>query len=305
MPPIISARNLTKCFGELTAVDGIDFDVEKGECFGFLGPNGAGKTSTMRMIYCASPLCAGDLSVCGISVEEDVREVKRHLGVVTQDDSLDPDLTVEENLMIFSSYFSIPRCEAKKRANELIDFLQLGEKRNQKIENLSGGLKRRLLIARSLINRPEILILDEPTTGLDPQARHLIWRNLQLLKESGVTMILTTHYMEEAERLCDRLVIMNGGKILTHGKPKDLILEHAGEVVLIVRANNKSRDSLRSLVSGYDAFAEDFHDSLYIFFRSKEEARDAAGKLEGFYFDVRQPTLEDIFLKLAGRDLHD
>lgn len=228
---IIVARDLKKSFGDFNAVKGIDFEVRRGECFGFLGPNGAGKTSTMRMIYCFSPVSGGFLRVMDGDVQRQARQIKAKLGVVPQDDNLDPDLSVRQNLILYATYFDIPRSEAELRADELLDFLTLQEKANVKIDKLSGGMRRRLLIARSLINKPEVLILDEPTTGLDPQARHVIWAKLRQLKASGVTMVLTTHYMEEAERLCDRLVIMDHGKIVVQGTPQALVEKYVGKEI--------------------------------------------------------------------------
>ncbi|MEM3078503.1 MAG: ABC transporter ATP-binding protein, partial [Nitrososphaerales archaeon] len=212
MPTVVSAENLMKKYGDIVAVDGINFSVEQGECFGFLGPNGAGKTTTIKMIQCVSPKTSGKLEVLGMDVDLYPKEIKRNLGVVPQENNLDPDFTVYENLMVYSRYFSIPKNEAKERIEKLLKFMQLEEKRDAIIERLSGGMKRRLILARALLNEPKILILDEPTVGLDPQARHLIWDRIRSLKKEGVTTILTTHYMEEASQLCDRLVIMDYGK---------------------------------------------------------------------------------------------
>jgi lipooligosaccharide transport system ATP-binding protein len=223
---IIEARGLTKRYGDLIAVNGISFQVRRGECFGFLGPNGAGKTTTMRMIYGFSPLNDGDLSVFGLTVQREMREIKRRIGIAPQELSLDPDLRVTQNLLLYARYFDIPAKEARRRAEELLRFFHLEDKRGEPIDRLSGGMKRRLLIARSLINRPELLILDEPTTGLDPQSRHLMWDRLKSLREQGVTTVLTTHYMEEASELCDRIVVIDYGKIIEEGRPTDLIRKH-------------------------------------------------------------------------------
>ena len=233
--PIIHARGLTKRFGDFTAVDGIDFDVARGESFGFLGPNGAGKTSTMRMIGCVSPVTAGTLTVLGMDPASDGSRIRARLGVVPQQDTLDMELTVEENLVIYGRYFDLSYREARARAAELLDFVQLKERAQDQVEPLSGGMKRRLTIARGLINEPEAMLLDEPTTGLDPQARHLVWERLYRLKQQGVTLILTTHYMDEAEQLCDRLVVMDKARIVAEGSPRALIEEHSSREVLELR----------------------------------------------------------------------
>lgn len=304
--PIVSAKNLVKKFGGFLAVDHLDFQIEEGECFGFLGPNGAGKTSTMKMIYCFSAVTEGDLEVMGRDVKKDAVSIKRELGVVPQEDSLDPDLSVIENLRIYANYFDIPKKEALKRADELLNFLQLNEKRNEKIPKLSGGMKRRLVIARALINQPRLLVLDEPTTGLDPQARLLIWNKLRSLKKSGVSMILTTHYMDEAAQLCDRLVIMDHGKILALGKPVDLIREHVGKEVYEIRGNHEMLNPLRQeyLKRGFDA--ECFGDSLYLFVRDGMSSSEALfHELKDFDFHRRMASLEDVFLKVSGKELRE
>ena len=233
--PFVYASNLVKRFGDLTAVDGIDFEVMQGEVFGFLGPNGAGKSSTMRMIGAVSPVTDGELTVFGLDPATDGRQIRARLGVVPQEDSLDTQLTVEENLMIYGRYFDLPRSEIAKRIDELLSFTQLSERRTHRVEPLSGGMKRRLTIARGLINDPEMILLDEPTTGLDPQARHLLWERLYRLKARGVTLIITTHYMDEAEQLCDRLVIMDQGRIVAEGSPQSLIDTHTTREVLELR----------------------------------------------------------------------
>ena len=232
---VIEAAGLVKTFGQFVAVDGIDFVVAPGEAFGFLGPNGAGKTSTMRMIGCVSPPTAGDLNLFGLEPRRDGRAIRARLGVVPQMDQLDNELTVIENLIIYARYFDIGRREARSRAADLLDFVQLAERADAKVEPLSGGQKRRVSIARSLINDPEVLILDEPTTGLDPQARHVLWDRLYQLKEQGRTLVLTTHYMDEAEQLCDRLVVMDGGRIVAEGSPQSLIASYATREVLELR----------------------------------------------------------------------
>jgi len=227
----MEAENLTKNFSDLVAVDSINFKILKGECFGFLGPNGAGKTTTMKMIHCFLPLTSGRLTVAGMDVAENGRGIKKIIGVAPQENNLDPDFTVFHNLMVYARYFDIPKAEAEKRAEELLKFVQLDDKRDVIIEHLSAGMKRRLILARALLNEPQILILDEPTTGLDPQARHLIWDKIRSLQKQGVTIVLTSHYMDEAAQLCDRLIIMDYGKIIEEGKPSDLIRKHVGEEV--------------------------------------------------------------------------
>src|SRR6187397_1921505 len=234
-PSLIHARGLTKRFGDFTAVDAIDFDVAPGESFGFLGPNGAGKTSTMRMIGCVSPMSGGTLRILGLDPTHDGPRIRARLGVVPQQDSLDTELSVRENLLIYGRYFGLSRAECAKRADELLDFAQLTERAGDQVEHMSGGMKRRLTIARSLINEPELLLLDEPTTGLDPQARHLLWDRLYRLKQRGVTLVLTTHYMDEAEQLCDRLVVMDKARIVAEGSPTGLIAQYSTREVTELR----------------------------------------------------------------------
>src|SRR3954471_14575928 len=233
--PLIHARGLVKKFGELVAVDGIDFDVRRGEAFGFLGPNGAGKSSTMRMVGCVSPITAGSLEILDMDPASQGAQIRARLGVVPQEDTLDMELTVRENLLIYGRYFDLPRSVARERADRLLDFVQLSDRANSRVEPLSGGLKRRLTIARSLVNEPEVLLLDEPTTGLDPQARHVVWDRLYRLKAQGVTLVLTTHYMDEAEQLCDRLVVMDKGTIAAEGSPYDLIRRYSTREVCELR----------------------------------------------------------------------
>ncbi len=305
-PPIVVAKNLVKKFTNLTAVDRIDFQIEEGESFGFLGPNGAGKTSTMKMIYCFSAVTEGELSVMGCDVKKEALTIKRQLGVVPQEDSLDPDLTVIENLVIYANYFNIPKKEARHRAEELLEFLQLEEKKNEKIPKLSGGMKRRLVIARALMNRPRLLVLDEPTTGLDPQARLLIWNKLRNLKKNGVSMILTTHYMEEAARLCDRLVIMDHGKILAQGSPLGLIEKYVGKEVYEVRGVREVLTSLKESYRKRDFDVECFGDTLYLFVRDgMSSMEELFRELKDFDFHHRMASLEDVFLKVSGRELRE
>ena len=311
--PVIVARDLRKSFEAFEAVRGINFQISRGECFGFLGPNGAGKTSTMRMIYCFSPVSAGHLSVLGHDVMREARRIKAQLGVVSQEDNLDPDLSVFQNLVLYASYFDIPKAESRRRAEELLQFLSLQEKRDQKIDKLSGGMKRRLMIARALINRPDVLILDEPSTGLDPQARHLIWDKLRALKASGVTMVLTTHYMEEAQRLCDRLVIMDHGKILTEGSPSALVEKLVGREVLEVRAANgllkvlkEKIDALETGNSPKNRETEVVGDTMWVMIREKNGTLlERVPEIQQLDFHLRPASLEDVFLKLAGRELRD
>jgi lipooligosaccharide transport system ATP-binding protein len=301
---IIIAEHLTKKFEDLVAVNDIAFHVREGECFGFLGPNGAGKTTTMRMIQCVSPLTSGKLVVADLDVEKDERRIKYLLGVSPQETNLDPDLTVRENLITYSRYFDIPKEEAERRADELLVFFQLEAKRDTSIDKLSGGMKRRLLLARALINSPKILILDEPTVGLDPQARHLIWEQLMRLKSQGSTIILTTHYMDEAERLCDRIVIMDNGKILAEGSPKELILKGVGENVVEARNDPAAISCLRGnpKVRNFEVLGE----TILI---STAEPQQVIGSLLQTCgvtsASVRKATLEDVFLKLTGRMLRE
>ena len=312
---IIVATNLKKNFDSFEAVKGINFKIQQGECYGFLGPNGAGKTSTMRMIYCFSPLSGGHLRVLNFDVMMQARKIKARLGVVPQEDNLDPDLTVRQNLELYATYFDIPKVEAKRRAEELLNFLNLQEKHSQKIDKLSGGMRRRLLIARALINKPEVLILDEPTTGLDPQARHLIWNKLRALKASGVTMVLTTHYMEEAQRLCDRLVIMDQGKVLTEGSPTELVEKYVGCEVLEVHAPTPSLQKVeRQVAAVLDANAllknklqtEIVGDTMYLLFRERDfNPLNQFPEIQKLDYHLRPASLEDVFLKLAGRELRE
>ncbi len=313
--PVIVAANLQKNFNSLEAVGGISFQIQHSECFGCLGPNGAGKTSTMRMIYCFSPLSGGHLRVLNYDVMKHPRRIKAKLGVVPQEDNLDPDLTVRQNLELYATYFDIPKDEASLRTDELLGFLSLQEKAAQKIDKLSGGMRRRLLIARALINKPEVLILDEPTTGLDPQARHLIWDKLRALKAGGVTMVLTTHYMEEAARLCDRLVIMDLGKILTEGTPKALVEKYVGKEVLEVHAAKGVLQSLKANVDSAEESArsvpkawetEMVGDSLYIMFRERDvNPLNQFPQIQQLDYIMRPATLEDVFLKVAGHELKE
>jgi len=299
---IIEAHNLRKTYGDLVAVDEISFSVKKGEVFGFLGPNGAGKTTTMKMIACVSPRSSGVLSVFGMDPDTQPAEIKQRLGVVPQETNLDPDFTCFGNLFTYSGYFDIPAPAAKKRSDELLEFVQLQEKRDVEVEKLSGGMKRRLILARALVNNPDLLILDEPTIGLDPQARHLIWEKLKTLQAQGNTIVLTTHYLDEAARLCDRLVIMDKGTILVEGTPADLVKQYVGDEIVEV---DKSAEMLACLVA-HDIPHEVTGDTIQI-------ATDSSREIAKILLDSCQPkkmltrlaTLEDVFLKLTGRTLRD
>jgi lipooligosaccharide transport system ATP-binding protein len=301
---VIEANGLTKKFNDFTAVDHIDFKVYKGECVGFLGPNGAGKTTTVRMIYCFLPPTDGELTVAGLSVRRQCREIKGMVGVAPQEDNLDPDFTVIKNLTVYARYFDIPKDEAIKRADEQLKFFQLEEKRMVPIMALSTGMKRRLIFARALINQPQILLLDEPTTGLDPQARHLVWDEVRHLKKKQVTIILTTHYMDEAEVLCDRILIVDKGKIIEEGAPAELVKKHIGEDVLELDYDEKLLAVLKE--SFPDARIEKLGDRMQIFTDKPH------GVFEGFLKEhplqnvtIRKANVEDVFLKLTGRGLRE
>ena len=301
---LVEAENLTKKFGDLVAVDNVNFEIFKGESFGFLGPNGAGKTTIMRMIQTVSPLTGGRLTLAGMDVAEHGREIKSIVGVAPQEDNLDPDFTVFQNLIVYARYFDIPKEKAKTKAEELLRFVQLEEKRDVIITSLSGGMRRRLILARALMNEPQILILDEPTTGLDPQARHLIWTKIRNMQKQGVTIILTTHYMDEAAQLCDRITIMDHGKIIEKGKPADLVKKHVGEEVLEVLYSEEAMDCLKQTFP--DARIDVIGDKIQVF---ANKPRGVLAKLlEEASFKgalIRDSNLEDVFLKLAGRSLRN
>ena len=301
---LIEAENLTKKFEEFVAVDNINFKVFKSECFGFLGPNGAGKTTTMKMIHCVLPLTGGKLTVAGMDVTKQAREIKKMIGVAPQEDNLDPDFTVCHNLIVYARYFDIPKEEAQKRADELLRFVQLEEKGNVKIDQLSSGMKRRLILARALINEPQILILDEPTTGLDPQGRHLIWDKIRSLQKQGVTIVLTTHYMEEAAQLCDRTVIVDNGKIIEEGKPNDLIKKHVGEEVLEVAYDEEVLKFLKGAFP--EARLEVMGDRIQVFTNQPRGVfAEILTKISFKTAMIRDANLEDVFLKLTGRRLRE
>jgi lipooligosaccharide transport system ATP-binding protein len=305
-PALVHARGLTKRYANgFTAVDGVDFDVLPGKAFGFLGPNGAGKTSTMRMIACSSPVTDGELVVIGMNPRTQARQIKSRLGVVPQIDNLDTELTVRENLEMYARYFDIPGNVASKRADELLEFVQLDERAKDQVEPLSGGMKRRLTIARALINDPDLIILDEPTTGLDPQARHLLWERLYQLKRRGATLIITTHYMDEAEQLCDFLVVMDKAKIVAEGSPRQLIDQHSTREVLELRLTDAARDQLDGKLDGLAERVETLPDRLLLYTadgeRTLEEVNERQIPIESAL--VRRSTMEDVFLRLTGRSL--
>jgi lipooligosaccharide transport system ATP-binding protein len=304
---LIHARGLVKRFGDFTAVDGIDVDVRAGEAFGFLGPNGAGKSSTMRMIGCVSRPTGGTLRILGMDPLRDGVAIRAHLGVCPQLDSLDPELTVRENLVTYARYFGIPRRTARAKAAELLDFVQLGERADSKVEPLSGGMRRRLTIARALVNDPDIVLLDEPTTGLDPQARHLVWERLFRLKQEGVTLVLTTHYMDEAEQLCDRLVVMDGGRIVAEDSPAALIQRYSTREVVELRFGAEPLADVAGKLAPLGERVEVLPDRILLYAGDGDEAAAAVHGLglRPASVLVRRSSLEDVFLHLTGRTLVD
>lgn len=304
---MIVAKGLTKVYGDFKAVDGIDFTVRRGESFGLLGPNGAGKSTTMKMIASTSQRSGGDLMILGKDPNKHGPEIRAHLGVVPQQDNLDRELKVWENLMIYGRYFGLSRKFLKGKIEELLEFAQLGEKRNNKTEELSGGMKRRLTIARGLVNEPEILMLDEPTTGLDPQARHILWDRLFRLKELGVTLVITTHYMDEAEQLCDRLMVMDKGKIMAEGSPAELIKKYSSKEVLEVRFGSENNVAVAKKLEGIGERLEILPDRILVYAENGEKALEQIVKkgLHPVTSLVRRSSLEDVFLRLTGRTLVD
>ena len=304
---IVQARQLRKSFGPTEAVRGIDFDVKASECFGFLGPNGAGKTTTMRMIGCVSPLNSGSLKVFGLDTRTSGRQIKQRLGVVPQEANLDEELPVEENLTVYARFFNIPSSEAKNRSKELLEFMELTEKRSARVSELSGGMRRRLLISRAMMNNPDLMILDEPTTGLDPQARHLVWDKLFELKKRGVTQIVTTHYMDEAEQLCDRLAIMDQGQIVENDTPQSLVQKHIGKEVLEIRLSEKEKSRILTLNSELVKGHDSYRDLLILYSDDAEQLLEVIKKstTNTDYTIVRRSGLEDVFLKLTGRRLNE
>jgi lipooligosaccharide transport system ATP-binding protein len=305
---LIRAHGLTKKFGNFTAVDGIDFELRRGEAFGFLGPNGAGKSSTMRMIGCVSPPTAGELSIFGLDPVADGPAIRARLGVVPQEDTLDVELTVRENLLVYGRYFGLSRAVIRERSARLLDFVQLADRADDRVEPLSGGLKRRLTIARSLINDPDMLLLDEPTTGLDPQARHVVWDRLFRLKQQGVTLVLTTHYMDEAEQLCDRLVVMDRGRIAAGGSPRELIDRYSTPEVLELRFDPAEHENAAEKLASVPAQRREvLADRVLLYVPDGDTALAAVRGLglEPLTSLVRRSTLEDVFLRLTGRRLED
>ncbi len=305
MAEAIRARGVTKRYGALLAVDHVDLSVASGECFGLLGPNGAGKTTLVRMMHAASPLSGGSLEVLGLGVDRDPAEVKRRLGVVPQEENLDPDLSALENLLVFSRYYDLPKSAARPRAESLLNFLSLSSRADSPITELSGGMKRRLLIARALLHGPPVLLLDEPTTGLDPQARHLVWQRLRQLKAEGVTQVLTTHYLEEAAQLCDRVALMDGGKILRQGPPAELVRAEIGEEVIEVRGDEALLDRLRPLFDAQVRRWDRAGDTVYLYCTDGRALLPRLAALQPTHLWHRPASLEDLFLKLTGRSLRD
>jgi lipooligosaccharide transport system ATP-binding protein len=305
--PLVTARGLVKRFGEFVAVDGIDFDIGHGDSYGFLGPNGAGKTSTMRMIACMSPVSAGTLRVLGRDPDRDGPEIRARIGLVPQDDTLDLELTVLDNLLVYGRYFDLPRRLIRERADELLDFVQLSERARDKVESLSGGMRRRLTIARSLVSEPELLILDEPTTGLDPQARHLLWDRLYRLRRRGVTLIITTHYMDEAEQLCERLAVMDRGHFAAEGAPQELIARYSTREVLELRFGTTEPEHVADRLDGIAQRREVLPDRILLY---SDDGDATLGRVHRLGLNpestlVRRSSLEDVFLHLTGRTLVD
>jgi len=302
---LVVARGLVKAYSDEPVVKGIDFQVRRGECLGILGPNGAGKTTTINMICCFVRVTSGELEVFGIDVERDARAIKRRLGVVSQENNLDPDLSVKKNLMIYGRYFGIRSADRHRRADELLEFVQLAERRHDHIRHLSGGMRRRLTLARALMSSPDLLVLDEPTTGLDPQARHVVWQKLRALNRAGVTMLMTTHYMEEAAQLCDRLLIMDHGGVIARGSPARLIEEHIGAEAIEVYPRRPDDAAAVEAVGCAADHVERAGDEVYAFFRDPESARSVLPALADVEFLHRRATLEDVFLRLTGRELRE
>jgi len=301
--PLIEATDLVKCYGDLCAVNGVDFTVQPRDFLGFLGPNGAGKSTLMKMIYCLVEPTSGRLRVFDTDVRADPSRIKARLGVVPQENNLDPDLTVWDNLLVYARYFGLRGPEVERRAKELLDFMELWEKRDTVIGKLSGGMKRRLVIARALLNEPDVVILDEPTTGLDPQVRHLIWDRLLELREQGLTFLLTTHYMEEAESLCDRLLIMDNGCIIARGRPLDLVREHVGEFVLELIADTRLEAEIAQ--AHPDLGRQRSGQRLYLYGGGAEELAPLAQRYGGRESRLRPTSVEDVFLKLTGREIRE
>ena len=303
--PVITASQLTKTYGDFTAVDAIDFEVAPGESFGLLGPNGAGKSTTMRMVGAVSTRTSGDLSILGLDPNAHGPDIRSQLGVVPQQDNLDQELRVRDNLLVYGRYFGLPRSVVAERADALLEFAQLADRRKSKVDDLSGGMKRRLTIARALINEPRILLLDEPTTGLDPQARHILWDRLFRLKEQGTTLVLTTHYMDEAEQLCDRLVVVDKGRIMAEGSPASLIREYSSKEVLEVRFGSDKNAEIAESIRDIGERHEVLPDRILIYTGNGEAELEQITQrgLQPITSLVRRSSLEDVFLRLTGRSL--
>jgi lipooligosaccharide transport system ATP-binding protein len=302
---LIVVKNLVKQFGDFTAVNGINFSVKQGESFGLLGPNGAGKSSTMRIIGATSQRTSGEVLILGKDPEQAGPQIRAHLGVVPQQDNLDEELTCAENLYIYGRYFGLPKITVKNKLDELLEFAQLLDKKNSKVKSLSGGMKRRLTIARALVSDPDILMLDEPTTGLDPQARHILWDRLFRLKEKGVTLLITTHHMDEAEQLCDRLMVMDKGEIMAEGSPTELIKKYSTKEVLEVRFGSDRNSQMVKKLQAFAERLEELPDRLLLYTESGEDllARIVAANIHPNTSLVRRSSLEDVFLRLTGRSL--
>ncbi len=297
---LIQSKNLIKKYGDFPAVNGVDFEVKTGECFGFLGPNGAGKSTLMKMIYCFSPRTSGNLTVFGMDPDKKAPEIKNRLGVAAQSDNLDEEITVAQNLEIYGRYFGLAPARLREKIAELLKFMALETRADSKVDDLSGGMKRRLVIARALLNDPDLIILDEPTTGLDPQVRHLIWAKLRDLKKQGVTLLLTTHYMEEAQQLCDRLLVIDKGKVLVQGKPADLVKKHLKPFVMELPSSSKlPKGALMRNVR------VESHEDRFFLYSASPSALEKIAEASKKDFQIRPTGLEDLFLKLTGRDLHE
>ncbi|MSQ15833.1 MAG: ABC transporter ATP-binding protein [Dehalococcoidia bacterium] len=302
MNTIIEARDVVKRYKDYPAVRGVSFSIDKGECFGLLGPNGAGKTTIMRMLCCVSPLTSGTLKISGTDVGIHQREIKAIIGVVPQENNLDPDLTVLQNLIVHARYFDISSRVAQERAESLLEIFQLSEKKQSRINTLSGGMKRRLILARGLINNPTVLVLDEPTTGLDPQARHFIWGRLRQLKSQGITVLISSHYMDEAYRLCDRLIILNNGEVIAEGRPAELVPRYAGREALEIDVSRTGVDGILEKAEAASAFIQRVEDTVYILGNDLEAIRSELREHSDAVL-YRPTTLEDVFLRLTGRTL--
>lgn len=304
--PIILAEKLTKRYDQFLAVKGISFSIQPGEIFGFLGPNGAGKTSTMKMIYGSAPLSAGRLQVAGMEYPKDMRKIKSLLGVVTQENNLDMEITVRQNMQVHGFHHRMSRQLVRQKSDELLEFVHLRERENDSVRKLSGGMKRRLMIARALINSPKILVLDEPTTGLDPQSRQILWSKMRQLRNTGITQLLTTHYMDEAEQLCDRLAIIDHGEIIAEGKPQELIHKTVGKELLVLSEKDVQKTNLLAKVEKYALFHEVLDGQILIYTNQSKALLELIQKAHsGIGFSLRPSTLEDLFLKLTGRHLRE